>query len=65
MEDQAGVVRHWNDKAKALTELEKQLSKEKIELATEKRMFAELKKKFSKDFVSRENLEVSCRSLCH
>lgn len=59
MEDQAGIVRHWKDKAKMLTELEKHLSRKQIELATERKMFAELKKKF----VSNQNLEVIWLSL--
>ena len=35
------------------------MTKKQIELATERKMFAELKKKFGREFVTKENLEVT------
>ena len=52
------MVRHWNEKAKTLTELEKDLTKKQIELTVQMKMFAELKRKFHREFVSKEILEV-------
>ena len=52
------MVRHWNEKAKTLTEHEKDLNRKEIELTTERKMFAELKRRFDREFVSKENLEV-------
>ena len=50
-EEQAG-------KAKKLTELEKRLKKEWMELEIERRLVTELKKKRDREFVSKRNLEV-------
>ena len=42
-----------------MKELEKQLNMEKMELDTERRVVAELKKKLDREFVTRRNLEVN------
>lgn len=58
-EEQAGMIRRWNEKAKKLTELEKHLNKKQMELATERRLVTELKRKLDRDFVSKRNLQVN------
>ena len=57
--EQTAMIKHWKKKAKKLTELESQLKKEQMELITEKKVVAELKRKLDKEFVTKTNLEVT------
>lgn len=63
MEEKAAMIRYWNEKAKELNEFEKHLSMKQMELNADRRLVAELKKKYDRGLVTKKNLQVNELSL--
>lgn len=68
------MIRYWTEKAKELEEIEKHLherqlesekhwSTKQMELAADRRLVAELKKKHDRELVTKKNLQVNELSL--
>ena len=52
------MLRHCREKAKELADYEKRLDTRQMELATNRKLVAEQKKKLHGQFVTKKNLEV-------